>query len=224
MLAGLTTAVGSAQQPQPTTPIQVETLAPNLYLLRGGGPIVRVGDVTLPASGTTLAFVRDEGVLLVDTKLPRLGADIVAAVRSVTDKPITAIINTHTHEDHVGSNPEFPGKVEVVAHETTARLMRSMHPVTGGTTASTVFADSNGRGLPTRTFADRLILGTGSDRVELRYFGPAHTGGDAWVVFPTQGVVHTGDVFAFKTFPIVDTNNGGSSAQYANTVARAVRH
>jgi len=215
--------VVGAQQPTATTPVQIEQIATNLYLLRGGGPLVQIpfSGITLPASGTTIAFVRNDGVVLVDTKLPGLGGALLDALRTVTDRPVTTIVNTHTHDDHVGSNPEFAANVEVVAHATTAKAMSDMKPVTGGPTPPNVFRNAGGRGLPTRTFTDALTLGSGDERVELRYFGPAHTGGDAWVVFPAQRVLHTGDVFGFKTFPIVDTNNGGSSVEYAKTIAKA---
>jgi cyclase len=224
MVAGTGSAfMVGAQQPAATTPIQVEKIATNLYLLRGGGPLMQIpfSDVTLPASGTTIALVKNDGVVLVDTKLPGLGSALLDALRRVTDKPVTTIINTHTHDDHVGSNPEFAANVEVVAHAATAKAMSDMKPVTGGPTPPNVFKNAGGRGLPTRTFTDALTFGSGNERIELRYFGRAHTGGDTWVLFPAQRVVHAGDVFGYKTFPIVDTNNGGSSVEYANTIATA---
>jgi glyoxylase-like metal-dependent hydrolase (beta-lactamase superfamily II) len=97
-----------------------------------------------------------------------------------------------------------------------------MPPVTGGRPELNIFTENSGRGLPGQTFKERLTLGSGDERIELYYFGRAHTDGDAWVVFPAQRVLHTGDVFAFKTFPIFDTNNGGSGVEYSETIARAV--
>ena len=100
--------------------------------------------------------------------------------------------------------------------------MQEMRAVTGGVERPNIFEESNGRGLPTRTFTDRMTLGTGDERIELYHFGRAHTDGDTWVVFPASRVLLTGDVFAWKAFPIVDTNNGGSGAEYAETIAKAV--
>ena len=54
----------------------------------------------------------------------------------------------------------------------------------------------NGRGNAKRTFKDTMTLGSGSDRIDLYYFGRGHTDGDAWVVFPSLGVVHAGDIFS----------------------------
>jgi glyoxylase-like metal-dependent hydrolase (beta-lactamase superfamily II) len=66
-----------------------------------------------------------------------------------------------------------------------------------------------------------MTIGRGAERVELYYFGRAHTGGDTWVVFPALRVMHTGDVFAIKAIPIIDANNDGSGVEYPKTIAKA---
>ena len=200
--------VEAGSQPIPASAIQVDKIRDNLYVLRGGG-------------GNTAMFITPNGVVLVDTKLPGWGRAILDKVKELTARPVTVIINTHTHFDHLGGNVEFPTTVDVVTHENTAALMREMRPVTGGPDQPNIFKDNNGRGLAKRTFNDRMTLGTGNDRIELHYFGPAHTGGDAWVVFPALRVVHAGDVFAVKGIPLIDANNGGSGVAYAPTIARA---
>jgi cyclase len=223
VLSGMTGAsIRAFQQPLRDAPIEVQRIADNLYMLRGGGPLVRTGNVTIPASGTSLALVTGTGVVLVDSKLPGSGAALLQAVRSITDKPVNMIINTHTHGDHVGGNPDFGATLDVIAQETTASRMREWRPVSGGRPEPNLFAGRNGEGLPTRTFKERMTIGQGNDQIDLYFFGPAHTGGDTWVVFPVQRVVHTGDVFGFKTFPIIDTNNGGSPAEYSQTISKAL--
>lgn len=200
----------------------VEQIRDNLYVLRGGGRFIEVGGVTLPTAATSLAFVASGGVVLVDTKLPGWGQPLIDLVATMTDKPVTTIINTHTHMDHVGGNVEFPAGIEIIAHENTALLMREMRPVSGGPVQPNPFKEHGGPGLPTRTFRDRLTIGAGRDRVELYYFGRAHTGGDAWVVFPELGVMHSGDAFAGKAVPPLDVNNGASGVEYPATIARAL--
>lgn len=212
---------GGGQVPSAAA-IQVERVRDNLYLLRGGGGTVRLGGVNLPTAGTTAAFITADGVVVVDTKLPGWGRPIMDKIKEITDKPVTTIINTHTHFDHVGGNVEFPGTVEVVAHENTARLMREMRPVTGGPAQPNIFRENDGRSLPGRTFKDRMTLGSGNGRIELYYFGRAHTGGDTWVVFPALGVMHAGDVFAHKAVPPLDANNGASGVEYPRTIAKAL--
>jgi len=209
VVGAILSAVGAAQQAPSAASIQVDKVRDNLYVLRGGG-------------GNTAAFITAKGVTLVDTKLPGWGKPILEKLKEITEKPVTTIINTHTHMDHVSGNIEFPATVDIVTHENTAKLMREMRPVTGGPEQSNVFKDKNGLGLPRRTFKDRMTLGSGDERIELYYFGQAHTGGDAWVVFPALRVLHTGDVFALKAIPIIDANNGGSSVEYPKTIAKVV--
>jgi cyclase len=200
---------GGGQQTPSASMIQVQRVRDNLYVFSGGG-------------GNTAAFITANGVVLVDTKLPGWGKAMLEKLKEITDKPVTTIINTHTHFDHVGGNVEFPATVDVVAHETTAQLMREMRQPTGLLTPQqNVFDENKGRGLPERTFKDRMTLGSGNDRIELHYFGRAHTNGDAFVVFPVLRVMHTGDVFPNKGIPIIDANNGGSGVEYADTLAKA---
>ena len=90
-------------------------------------------------------------------------------VRSVTDKPVTTIINTHTHGDHTGSNEFFPASVEVVAQENTKTNMEKMD----------AFKGDKAQFLPDKTFKDKLTLFSGADRIDLYYFGAGHTNGDS---------------------------------------------
>jgi glyoxylase-like metal-dependent hydrolase (beta-lactamase superfamily II) len=145
-------------------------------------------------------------------KNPGWGQPLLAKIRSVTDRPVTTIINTHTHGDHVSGNVEFPAKVEIVTHENTRANMTAMRTPTGITpqpgTPTNIFKEHNGHGLPTRTFKDRLTLGSGNDRVELYYFGRGHTNGDAFVVFPALRVMHAGDIFSGKNLPHAEPEAG----------------
>ena len=203
--------------------LDVEEIGKDLYVLRGGGARVEIGGLSVPTSGTTLALVTARGVVVVDTKRLGEGRAILETLAGITDQPVTTLVNTHTHFDHVGGNPDFPPTVEVLAHENTAALMKEMRPVTGGPAQPNIFAEHGGRGLPTRTFRDSLTLGSGKERIDVHYFGRAHTSGDAWIVFPAQRVAHAGDVFGFKVVPLLDANNGASGLEYSRTIARAVK-
>ncbi len=200
---------GRGGQPAPMV-VEVEKLRDNFYVLRGGG-------------GNTAAFIGATGVTLVDTKLPGWGAPLIAKLKELTDKPVTTIINTHTHFDHVSGNVEFPATVNVVTHENTARLMNEANPVTGLQTGPqpNIFKENGGRGLAKQTFRTKMTLGKGAERIDLYYFGRAHTGGDTFVVFPALRIMHAGDTFPNKGVPIMDANNGGSGVEYAKTVAKA---
>lgn len=178
---------------------KIEKVADNLYFIFGAG-------------GNTAVYVGEKGVILVDTKNPNNGQGILDQVKTVTDKPITHIINTHTHGDHNGSNIFFPASAEIVTQENTSANMQKMP----------MFQEAaNKHGLPDRTFKDKLTLLGGKDAIDLYYFGPAHTNGDAFVVFRTARVVHAGDAFANKGQPLIDRNNGGSGIAYPDTIRKA---
>ena len=126
----------------------------------------------------------------------------------VTEQPITTIINTHTHGDHVGGNTDFPATVEVVAHANAASRMAEMD----------AFAGANASALPDRTYTDRVTLLEGRDQIDLYHFGAGHTDGDTVVVFPALGTIHMGDLFAFRGPPYIDVDNGGSGVAYPDTL------
>jgi glyoxylase-like metal-dependent hydrolase (beta-lactamase superfamily II) len=71
-----------------------------------------------------------------------------------------------------------------------------------------------------RTFKDKMTIGKGADQIDLYFFGPGHTNGDAWVVFPALRTAHLGDLFASKGLPLVDPANGGSVLHYADSVTK----
>ena len=191
--------------------IEAERLEDNLFVLRGEG-----------GGGNTAVFITTDGVVVVDTKNPGWGEPILEQIRELTSNPVTTLINTHSHADHVSGNVAFPASVEFVTHATTKANMEAMRPYTGRTEPPVnVFEGTNGRGLPTRTFSERMSLGSGGDQVDLYYFGPAHTGGDAWVVFPSLRTLHAGDAFLGKRVPFLDAANGGSGVAIPDTLQKA---
>jgi glyoxylase-like metal-dependent hydrolase (beta-lactamase superfamily II) len=137
---------------------------------------------------------------------------ILDRVKTVTSKPVTMIINTHTHGDHTGSNDASGASVDIVAHENTKVNMEKMDAFKGDKAAF----------LPKRTFKDKLTIGSGKNEIDLFWFGRGHTNGDTWVVFPALRVMQTGDMFAWKDAPLIDAANGGSGLEYAATIGKAL--
>jgi glyoxylase-like metal-dependent hydrolase (beta-lactamase superfamily II) len=201
-------SVGLAGQQTRATLPDLQKVKDNLYIIDASSPVDR-GQFT---GGNVGVFVTDAGVIVVDTKLAGYGPDILAKIRAVTSKPVTTIINTHTHGDHTGSNEGFPASVNIVAHENTKALMAKMD----------AFKGDKAQYLPKQTFKDRLTLGAGKDRVELYYFGAGHTSGDTWVYFPALRTLQTGDMFAWKDAPLLDRANGGSGVEFPKTLAKAI--
>jgi cyclase len=193
-------SVAAVQPPAQQGPkvVEVEKIKDNLFMLKGGG-------------GNTAVYVGASGVTVVDAKNPGWGQPILDKIKELTPKPVTLLINTHTHGDHVSGNVEFPATVDVVVQENTKANMEKMD----------IFKQNNGRGMPKKTFKDKMTLGSGKDRVDLYYFGRGHTNGDAWIVFPDLRVAHAGDIFSGKNLPLLDMNNGGSGVEIGDSLAKA---
>lgn len=200
VFGGLSIAVSAARQGGAGQPrnVQVEKLHDNLFVLRGGG-------------GNTAVFITADGIAVVDSKNPGWGQPILDKIKELSPKPVTLLINTHTHGDHVSGNVEFPATVDVVVQANTKANMEKMP----------IFADNANRGMAKRTFTDRMTIGKGADQIDLYYFGPGHTNGDAFVVFPALKTMHAGDIFANKGLPLIDAANGGSVLHVADTLNKA---
>jgi len=206
------TAAAVQQGGQQPMVVEIDKLKDNLYVMKGGG-------------GNSSVFITQKGVIVVDTKNPGWGQPLLDGIRKVTKQPVMMIINTHTHGDHVSGNVEFPAEIDIVTHENTAANMKEMRPNSSAPpnpNPRNIFREHNGKGLAKRTFNDTMTIGSGNERIELRYFGRAHTNGDAFVFFPAHRVLHVADVFPGKELPIMDANNGGTAVGYADTLAKVL--
>jgi len=201
VVAGFTVVTLAAQPQRPRIPPTgtIKKVRDNLYVIPGAG-------------GNTTVFVTGAGVVLVDTKLANNGEAILSQVRSVSGSAVTMIINTHSHPDHIGSNDYFAPSVEKVTHENTKKWM-----------AANARVASNPAVMPTKTFTDRLTLGSGRDQIDLYYFGAGHTDGDAFIVFPALRAMAAGDIFAWKMAPLIDPMAGGSVVALPDTLEKALK-
>jgi cyclase len=198
-IGALSLTVAAYQQPPANAPkvVEVDKVKDNLFVLKGQG-----------GGGNVAVFVAANGVVVVDAKNPGWGQPILDKIKELTPKPVAVLINTHTHGDHVSGNVEFPATVEIITQESTKVNMEKMD----------IFKQNNGKGLPKKTFKDKMTLMNGADQVDLYYFGPGHTNGDAIVVFAALRTAHLGDLFPSKSMPLVDGNNGGSVLHYSETL------
>jgi cyclase len=199
-------AAGYQGKPAPARLADIAKVKDNLYMIESSA----VGPGF--TGGNTGVFITETGVVVVDTKLAGYGPGILERIKTVTNKPVTTIINTHSHGDHNGSNEGFPTTVEIITHENTKANMEKMDAFKGDKAAF----------LPKRTYQDKLSLFTGKDRVDLYYFGPGHTNGDTFVVYPALRVVQTGDMFPWKDAPFLDRANGASGVEIPRSLAKAV--
>jgi len=190
-------------------------IADNLYMLANASSVQGMG-----GGGNTAIFVTNDGVTLVDTKIRGYGQDILAEVRTITDKPVTTIINTHTHWDHTGTNTEFPDTVDFVVHENTRAHMASDEcddgaGFQGGSIKNCdAFKGADARYLPKTTYSDTLTLFSGADQIDLYHFGRGHTDGDTFVVFRAARAMHTGDMFQRLGLPFMDDVLDSAAADF----------
>jgi len=191
---------------------RIEQVRDNLYWITEG--------TGAPGASNLAVLVEDTGVVLVDTKNPGWGDEIHRLIGSVTDKPVRTIVNTHVHRDHTGSNPEFPARTEFIVQDNTrANLLKEVcEPIAN----CGFLAPDRASHVPRKTFKDHMTIGTGRDRIELYNFGPAHTNGDAIVVFPTQRTAHLGDLFARKSLPNIMATDGGAILGHLHTLNQAL--
>jgi len=177
------------QNAKPPGPLRIEKVKGELYMISGEG-------------GNVAVYVTSEGVVLVDDMFDRNHADILAQVKSVTDRPLKYVLNTHQHDDHAGGDLKMLLIAEVIAHRNArANLVHIRQPYYEDTPGTPI-------GLPRITFSDETSVFLGGQEVRAKYFGRGHTNGDAVIFFPDLGVIHTGDLFLGRR-----AGRGGSPAQ-----------
>jgi cyclase len=201
LTASLWPAGPYAQSVRPPDALRTQSLnvSDNLYLVSGGG-------------GNSLMMTGDDGVTLVDVKLAGRGQSLAEIASSISDQPVTTVIYTHAHLDHIGGARELGAPGRIIAHENTKAIMERMEAFKGAASKS----------LPGTTFKDKLSLGEGRDRIDLYYFGAGHTNGDIVVVFPGKRIAYVGDLFPGKSAPVIDTASGGSGVAWPQTLARVL--
>jgi glyoxylase-like metal-dependent hydrolase (beta-lactamase superfamily II) len=197
LLAGvlLCSVAAYTQNQAPVTPSKLNKISDDLYELQ-------TADQGTSNGGNVAIYITPEGVILVDDKFALNFDDIIASVKSVTDKPVKYVISTHHHGDHTGSSAKMiAGGALVVAHRNNRLNMeRGKMP-----------------GLPQITFADEAEVFLGGKQIRTYHPGNGHTNGDAVVLFPAQRTIHTGDLFV-SSAPLIDYTNGGNLTEWPATL------
>ncbi|HTR35480.1 MAG TPA: MBL fold metallo-hydrolase [Bryobacteraceae bacterium] len=209
----LLAALASAQEAKPAEQhpgggeVHILKVQGNIYMLVGAG-------------GNIAVSVGNDGVLLVDTGLANMSDKVIAAIRTLSTKPIHYIINTHVHADHTGGNEAIAkigttivgGNVTgdiadagqgaaVIAQET---VLDRMSAPTGKQSAMPQGA------WPTDTYTEEKNMYFNGEGIQIMHQPAAHTDGDSLVYFRRSDVVVTGDIFTPERYPIIDLQRGGS--------------
>ena len=192
MLTMLTAIAAQAQDFEAAT-ITTTDLGDGLYVMTGVG-------------GNMLASVGDDGVLLIDTEYAEMVDKVKAAVAEVSDTPVTHVLNTHWHFDHVGGNEALAKDgATIMAHHNAHKRMSTEQEIFFGTIPA-----SPAKALPIVTFGDDLRLNMNGHVMEVTHFPHAHTDNDVYIFFPEANVLHTGDLLFNNMYPFIDAGTGGT--------------
>jgi glyoxylase-like metal-dependent hydrolase (beta-lactamase superfamily II) len=173
--------------------MKVQKVAGNIYLLQGAGGNIGVS-------------VGDDGVLVVDDEYSPLAPKIKEAIKTISDKPVRWILNTHFHGDHTGSNAEFAKTgTEIIAQDNVRKRLE-----TGFDLPKRKVPPAAKEALPIITFDNSLTVHVNGEDIRALHYANGHTDGDSVIYFPKSNVVHMGDDFFNMNFPFVDLDGGGS--------------
>jgi len=140
----------------------------------------------------TIFLTTGEGVIVVDAP-PSIGENLLKAIAEVTDEPVTHVIYSHSHADHIGAASIFPSDATFIAHEETAvQLARMNDP--DRVYSFGVFVGGSEVPLPDVTFSDSYTLEVGNQTLDLEYWGVNHEPGNIFIYAPQQRVLMLVDV------------------------------
>jgi len=191
VLTAALAGVWLAWSQNPPATLTMQKVTDSLYVIMGSG-------------GNVAVMPTPQGVIVVDDKFPQDGPQIMAKIKSVSDKPVRYVLNTHHHGDHTGGNEALlAANAEVIIQKNArANMVKGEQP-----------------GIPHVTFSDEREVFLGGKEAVAKYLGRGHTNGDAVILFPSERVLHTGDLFVTGTL-FCDTANGGSIKDWDKTIQK----
>jgi glyoxylase-like metal-dependent hydrolase (beta-lactamase superfamily II) len=209
---------------KPDDIFKLKPLGGNVYALYGRG-------------GNVGFFVGPDAVLVIDSQFKDIAPGIVDQIKSVSNKPIKFLVNTHHHGDHVGGNEVFKQFAMILAHDNVrTRMLASPVDIqrdypaqleqakkAGDTNLVKFFSDQiewakkvkvEDIAAPVLTFDSEFRIHMGDETIQVWHLPPAHTDGDSVIYFEKAKVLHMGDDFFNKIIPFIDTSSGGSARGY----------
>ena len=201
----LLVSISFGQQKSSQT-VEFKKISNNLYEILGGH------------GSTSGAYIGDNGVLLIDSKMDQNSVDqVIEGIRKLTDKPIKFLVNTHSDGDHIAGNRYLPETVTFVAHENCRKDFfgpdRSGNPSDWNKPELSPFT-------PSVTFRDKMDIYLGSKKVELWYFGVGHTTGDTVLYFPEEKTAFLGDQIFLGRPQLIHSYKGGNSFEHVKTLTK----
>lgn len=196
-----------AQTSPSVVPLSVTEIAHGVFVHQGAYAVFapsNQGDIA------NLSFVigRD-AVAVIDTGgSAAVGQALRAAIRTVTDKPIRYVINTHMHPDHLFGNAAFvDDQPEFISHHKLSRALAARAERYLAINAQLLGAEAfAGTRLvaPTRTVQDRLVIDLGERELILEAQPTAHTDNDLTIYDTATGTLFLGDLLFMQHIPALD--------------------
>ncbi len=180
--------------------IQTEKLSDHVFMLTGRGGNIGIS-------------IGEDGVFMIDGQFAPLSEKILSAIKSLSDKPVKLLVNTHWHGDHTGGNVNFQKKgITIMAHDNVRKRLKE-----------TPNKDKTMRpkeALPVITFNDKMKIYINGEQVAVFHIDNAHTDGDALLYFVDSNILHPGDTYFSNRYPYIDLSSGGGINGYI-TAAQA---
>jgi glyoxylase-like metal-dependent hydrolase (beta-lactamase superfamily II) len=192
-----------AQDKTKNIDIRAAKAAGNVYFLDC------VGDF---GGGNVAASVGDDGILLVDDMYAMMAPKLQAALKTLSDKPVKIILNTHFHGDHIQGNRAFRDSAVIIGQENIAKRLVAANKDSAPTLDM----------VPAVTFQDRISLTFNGEEIQMIHFPNSHTDSDSIVYFTRSKVLHLGDMFFFGMFPAVYTQGGGDIRQLVRSIEKII--
>ena len=183
--------------------ISTEKLTDNIYVLKGRG-------------GNIGVFVGENEVFMIDDQFAPLTQKILSAIKQITPKPVTYLVNTHWHGDHTGGNLNMQKEgATIISHKNVRKRMSTNQFIFGRDVPA-----SPKEALPILTFSEDIQLYLNGEEIMVTHIHNAHTDGDALVYFINSNVLHVGDAYFQGKFPFIDINSGGSIDGYIKGIEK----
>lgn len=183
--------------------------AQNYDTIQVRATLIRGGVYMLTGLGGNIGVsVGDDGAFVVDDQYAPLSQKILATIATLTPKPVRIVVNTHWHGDHSGGNENL-GKAGaiIVAHNNVRKRMSTEQFIDF---FKRLEPASPKGALPVVTFADEVTFHLNGNDILARHVPPAHTDGDVHVQFSAANVIHMGDTYVARRYPLVDFTSGGN--------------
>lgn len=220
----IASAAVSSAQAQPKTDMkfnEVREIAPGVFF--------RYSDIRIPFDLATFGgsnniwIVFEDYVMVYDANFPKEAGDVIKAIRKTTNKPIRYVMDSHHHGDHAYGNAIFAKEgATIISSANTAKLLRVNGPkefaeAGKGKDGRKDIADSYLK-VPDLIFDEKLVFEDSKQRVELYFFGHAHTAGDGFLYLPKHKILCTGDACTNGPFNYV---GHGDSASWVRVMEKA---